>query len=140
MKQTMIASAIALAFGFATPALANPTNTLGDENLTINQSATAQSTLDGKGASANEYSTANYTESSAENTNMNLSENNSDNSSYTRNVTIDESDNSTTNKSLTVDKSDSSSYSRTTSIDDSDNSTPARKAPMAIDRPPSCMA
>ena len=31
MKRTMIASAIALAFGFATPAMANPTNTLNDE-------------------------------------------------------------------------------------------------------------
>ena len=81
MKRTMIASAIALAFGFATPAMANPTNTLNDGNEDISQTATAQSTLDGKGASANEYSTANYTDSSAENKNMNLSENNPDNSS-----------------------------------------------------------
>ena len=80
MKQTMIASAIALAFGFATPALANPTNTLGDENLTINQSATAQSTLDGKGASANEYSSATFNDNSTDTRTKTVSTDNSDNS------------------------------------------------------------
>ena len=80
MKRTMIASAIALAFGFTTPAMANPTNTLEDRNEDISQTATAQSTLDGKGASANEYSSATFNDNSTDTRTKTLSTDNSDNS------------------------------------------------------------
>ena len=123
MKRTMIASAIALAFGFTTPAMANPTNTLEDRNEDISQTATAQSTLDGKGASANEYSSATFNDNSTDTRTKTVSTDNSDNSTTNKTYSIDKSDNSSSTNTAAFDNSDSSTTNKTYSLDKSDNST-----------------
>ncbi|MEO6353944.1 MAG: hypothetical protein ABIO19_09215, partial [Burkholderiaceae bacterium] len=61
MKKTILASAIALAFGFTGQAMANPTNN-GDQSgreASNSQTATATSAQGGNGSpQANEFSTA----------------------------------------------------------------------------------
>ena len=75
MKRSLLASAIALAFGFSTQALANPTNTLDGSANTVDQNASAQSDQSGSGAMANEFSEAVWqtdsSSSSSENNDLN---------------------------------------------------------------------
>lgn len=129
-KKTLIASAIALAFGLSSGlALANPTNTADGE--VGDQTATATSSADGGGASANEYSQASaindsdLSNSSDNSTSISDSGNDSsDNStaiSDSGNTTVSDSGNDNSDNSQNVSDSGNDSSDNSTNVSDSGN-------------------
>ena len=93
MNKTLIATAIALAFGSATPAFANPTNTNSADTAQSNtQNANASSAADAKGTSANENSTAVGVNDNTVTDNGNNSSTTDNNSNQNNDSSIDNTD------------------------------------------------